>query len=175
MIRLFVRSVAPTVFAVALGCAACSGGGTHRGTTNARQGSSTTASGIKLPPGRFSVRLVVDSRARPCRPGWVSSALLERDCVQLGRVLLSAADVASAKAVADPTTSTWVVSVAFNTNGTARWEQVLTSVAHQRIAILVNGAVVASPTINGGTEPTLPIAGGYSEANAKHIAAELSA
>jgi preprotein translocase subunit SecD len=89
--------------------------------------------------------------------------------------VLSAADVASARAVIDPTTAAWLVSVAFDVSGTARWESALAADPGRRIAILVNGTVVVAPKINpGNTEPTLAIAGSYTEASAKHVAAQLS-
>jgi len=135
----------------------------------------TASNGARLPASRFAVRVVVADRRSPCLKDWVS-APLEHECLLLGRIVVSTADVASATAIVDPASDKWQVLVTFDASGSAHWEQFLRSAALTQVAILIDGAVAVSPTISpGSTDPTLLITGLYDESTARHVAAELSA
>jgi preprotein translocase subunit SecD len=177
------RSRATTVaclIAVAIACVGCSSADKSQASSATDSTSSTTVrtSGVVQPANRFAVRYVLgNKRAKPCDSGLVSDG--QGDCLRLGQAIVSTADVASAKAGVDPTSSQWVVFVTLDAAGNARWKELLRSGAMTDVAMLVDGHVESWVSVPGFKNPDpldlrVRIEGNISEARAKQIAAELT-
>jgi len=93
-------------------------------------------------------------------------------CYLLGPTLLTDQDVGSADAVLDPTTSAWTVNVHFNDDNFA--QKVASVEVGKQVAIILDGVVQSSPTVNQGIAGRdVTIAGDFDEATARRIAVRI--
>jgi hypothetical protein len=93
-------------------------------------------------------------------------------CYVLGPTLLTVTNVGSADAVADPTTSDWVVNVHLTNDDFVR--RVASVEVGKQVAMILDDVVESAPNVNAGiTGENLTIGGSYDEATARSVAARV--
>ena len=141
----------------------------------------TTASG-KLPLGGLTAS--ANSFLVGCSPDGTSEYLL-------GSSTISNDEVASAHAVASPTTNQWVVDVTLNHAGAAAWQQLTATAVHQPMApqcqppggcnaigMLVDSQIITVPSVQSGNDGIsngeLEIAPAGTQAEARALAVKIA-
>jgi hypothetical protein len=93
-------------------------------------------------------------------------------CYELGPTLLLGTNVGSADAVADPTSSSWIVNVHFTNDDFVK--KVASVELNKQIAIVLDGVVQSAPKVDPGiTGSDVTISGGYDQATARGTAARI--
>jgi preprotein translocase subunit SecD len=121
------------------------------------------------------VRPVIELEEPPCDEGApVSGTSHAPGCYDLGRVIVSPNDVASADVKYDAARRRWTVNATLTSLGTSSFAQSLREFVYQKLAIVIDGKVVSTPRATPGLDAhVLTIDGGFGEATAKRIAAGL--
>jgi preprotein translocase subunit SecD len=89
-------------------------------------------------------------------------------------VVVTNADVVQAQVVPGNASSAFNVTVAFSSEGAAKMAQATASHLNRPLAILINGQVVAAPTLRGQVTNTAVITGDFTNSEATAIAAGLN-
>jgi preprotein translocase subunit SecD len=120
-------------------------------------------------PGEQWERCLADARA-----GQVVVRGVGREKYVLGPVMVDGGDVVEARAIHEPMSKGWSVSLQLSTAASDALASATMAAAGSRLAMVVDGHVVSAPTVNAPiTSGAVVIAGGLSESAAKRIAASL--
>jgi preprotein translocase subunit SecD len=93
-------------------------------------------------------------------------------CYLLGPTLLTGTNIGSADAVENPTSSAWYVNVHFTNDDFVK--KVATVEQYKQIAIVLDGVVEATPTIQPGIAgQDVVVSGPFNEVTAREVAARI--
>ncbi len=113
-------------------------------------------------------------RRAPACPRRSCPALLKRfTCT--AETIIGNADVVLARVVPGDRPATFNVGIMFSSDGSAKIEKATQSHLNRPLAILVDGRVVAAPTLRGEIRGSAVITGDFTSAEADAIASALNA
>ena len=133
--------------------------------TEADQGANQAATALEV---RLAEAQPAAGLIEASLPGSTAKIYLHRE------IVVTNADVVQARVVLGSSSSDFSVSMAFSSEGAAKMAQATAAHLNKPLAILINGQVVAAPTLRGQISNTAVIAGDFTNSEAAAIATDLN-
>jgi hypothetical protein len=143
-----MRVVAGLLVSCVLATACSSGDDQSNGSTSSSSSATAAASSLELWPVAATMPVGTSACDSPV-PGDTGEY-----CFSGSDPLMTAADFEGGKSLFDPISNYWVVELHVRPGSTAKWASVLKSETNHQVAMVLDGKVVSSPTLNPGNRLT---------------------